>query len=128
MTAEPRDLWLASTRADGRPHLVPIWFVIDDAGVYWLATGANSVKTRNIARDPRVVFGCAGTGPTGDQGDIVIEGVASVVERAPVEVLDRLEAKYGWRPSDEPDDDIGEVAFIRIVPGRRVMGTDPIVD
>ncbi|QLQ08762.1 MAG: pyridoxamine 5'-phosphate oxidase family protein [Anaerolineae bacterium] len=26
-------MWLASVRADGRPHLVPIWFVLHDAAL-----------------------------------------------------------------------------------------------
>jgi PPOX class probable F420-dependent enzyme len=44
---------LATVRADGRPHVVPIWFVLDDDDVV-LTTGAATVKGRNISRDPRV--------------------------------------------------------------------------
>jgi PPOX class probable F420-dependent enzyme len=44
---------LATTRKDGRPHVMPIWFVLDGEDVVF-NTGANSVKGRNIRRDGRV--------------------------------------------------------------------------
>jgi PPOX class probable F420-dependent enzyme len=43
---------LATVRADGRPHLVPIWFDLDGDDIVFM-TGADSVKGRNLARDPR---------------------------------------------------------------------------
>jgi PPOX class probable F420-dependent enzyme len=46
---------LATTRADGRPHAVPVCFVLDDDDVLFL-TNADSVKGANIRRDPRVTF------------------------------------------------------------------------
>ena len=44
---------LATVRRDGRPHVVPIWFVLDRDDVL-LTTGADTVKGRNLRRDPRV--------------------------------------------------------------------------
>jgi hypothetical protein len=44
---------LATTRADGRPHVVPIWFVLDGDTLVFV-TGSTSVKGRNLQRDPRV--------------------------------------------------------------------------
>ena len=44
---------LATVRRDGRPHVVPIWFVLDGDDVL-LTTGADTVKGRNLRRDPRV--------------------------------------------------------------------------
>jgi PPOX class probable F420-dependent enzyme len=44
---------LATVRADGRPHLAPVWFVVDGEDVLFM-TGAATVKGRNLARDPRV--------------------------------------------------------------------------
>ena len=43
---------LATTRADGSPHVVPIWFVLDGDDLVF-NTGAATVKGRNLARDPR---------------------------------------------------------------------------
>ena len=44
---------LATVRADGRPHIVPIWFLLDGDTIVF-ATGEGSVKARNMRRDPRV--------------------------------------------------------------------------
>jgi PPOX class probable F420-dependent enzyme len=44
---------LATTRADGRPHLAPIWFILDGDDLVFM-TGANTVKGKSLARDPRV--------------------------------------------------------------------------
>ena len=47
-----RTATVATTRADGSPHVVPVWFIVDgDAVVFTCA--ADSVKARNLARDPR---------------------------------------------------------------------------
>ena len=43
---------LATVRSDGRPHVAPIWFVLDDDDAM-LMTGAGTVKGRNLRRDPR---------------------------------------------------------------------------
>jgi len=43
---------LATVLADGRPHVTPIWFVVDEDLLF--TTHATSVKARAIARDPRV--------------------------------------------------------------------------
>ncbi len=44
---------LATVHRDGRPHVVPIWFVLDGDDIV-LTTGADTVKGRNIRRDGRV--------------------------------------------------------------------------
>ncbi len=43
---------LASVRADGRPHLAPVWFVVDGDDLVFM-TGADTVKGRSLRRDPR---------------------------------------------------------------------------
>ena len=50
-----RSYWLATVRADGRPHAMPVWGVWDGRAL-WFGTGPTSIKGRNIARDPRVVM------------------------------------------------------------------------
>lgn len=47
---------LATTRADGRPHVVPVWFDLDDDGTIVFNTGAETVKGRAIRRDGRVAL------------------------------------------------------------------------
>jgi len=44
---------LATVRADGRPHIAPIWFLLDGDTVVF-NTGEGSVKARNMRHDPRV--------------------------------------------------------------------------
>lgn len=46
---------LATTREDGRPHVVPIWFVLDQAEVVF-TTGSDTVKARNMAREGRAAM------------------------------------------------------------------------
>ncbi|GAA0660754.1 PPOX class F420-dependent oxidoreductase [Kitasatospora atroaurantiaca] len=48
---------LATVRADGRPHIAPIWFVLDGDDLLF-NTGKGSVKGRNLQRDPRATL-CA---------------------------------------------------------------------
>ena len=45
---------LATVRKDGSPHVVPIWFDFDRNGDAIFVTQADSLKARNIRRDPRV--------------------------------------------------------------------------
>jgi PPOX class probable F420-dependent enzyme len=51
---------LATVKKDGSPHVVPIWFVVENgkgrgkAGNIILTTGDTSVKTNNIQYDDRV--------------------------------------------------------------------------
>lgn len=45
---------LATVKENGSPHVVPLWFVLDDEGNIIFGTETNSVKGKNIQRDPRV--------------------------------------------------------------------------
>ncbi|HCI81836.1 MAG TPA: PPOX class F420-dependent enzyme [Ktedonobacter sp.] len=44
---------LATVRADGRPHVVPIWFELDGDTLYF-NTGQSTIKAKNMRRDSRV--------------------------------------------------------------------------
>jgi PPOX class probable F420-dependent enzyme len=44
---------MATLRADGYPHLTPIWFVWED-GKFKHTLGADRVHLTNLARDPRM--------------------------------------------------------------------------
>ncbi|MET9972570.1 PPOX class F420-dependent oxidoreductase, partial [Streptomyces sp. NPDC006356] len=46
---------LSTVRADGSPHVTPIWFVLDGDDLVF-TTGKSSVKGRNLARDGRVAL------------------------------------------------------------------------
>ncbi|MCL2395924.1 MAG: PPOX class F420-dependent oxidoreductase [Acidimicrobiaceae bacterium] len=48
---------LATVRDDGRPHVVPIWFVLDESdGSLVFNTGVGSVKGRNLASQGRAAI------------------------------------------------------------------------
>src|SRR4051812_33619589 len=53
LLARPRTAKLATVRADGRPHIAPIWFDLD-GDVLVFNTGDTTVKAANMRRDPRV--------------------------------------------------------------------------
>ncbi|GGM63282.1 PPOX class F420-dependent enzyme [Thermopolyspora flexuosa] len=46
---------LAVTRADGSPHVTPVWFLLDGDDVVF-QTGESSVKGRHLHRDPRAAL------------------------------------------------------------------------
>ena len=46
---------LATVRADGRPHVAPVWFDLD-GDTFIFTTGQDTVKGRNLLRDPRIAL------------------------------------------------------------------------
>jgi PPOX class probable F420-dependent enzyme len=50
--AESRTVTCATIGRDGRPHLMPLWYVLRD-GELWAWTYAKSQKVRNLERDAR---------------------------------------------------------------------------
>ncbi len=54
LTERARTGKLATVRKDGRPHVAPIWFDLDDDGTILFTTGADTVKGIALRRDPRV--------------------------------------------------------------------------
>jgi PPOX class probable F420-dependent enzyme len=68
---------LATVRADGRPHVAPIWFDLD--GEDWVfMTWHESVKGQNLQRDSRVSICVDDEQPP--FSFVIIEGTAQVVE------------------------------------------------
>src|SRR3982074_838718 len=67
------DYWVATTRPDGRPHVMPVWGIfVDD--VLWFSSSRGSRKARNLAANPR----CAITTDNAYE-PVVIEGTAELV-------------------------------------------------
>ena len=50
-----RNYWLATTKVDGAPHVMPVWGLWLDGAVLF-STSPESIKARNFARDPRAVL------------------------------------------------------------------------
>jgi len=86
-----RNLWVASARPDGRPHLVPVWFVYQ-AEKFYFCIQPESVKARNLSRNPRVVLALEG-----GSSPVICEGSAALLSGPPPPiVLDLFQHKYEW--------------------------------
>ena len=46
---------VATTGMDGRPHVMPVWFVLDGEELVF-TTARDSVKGRHLRRDPRIAL------------------------------------------------------------------------
>jgi PPOX class probable F420-dependent enzyme len=55
LDSPPRCANLATVRADGSPHVVPVWFIFDGEQLIF-TSGPTSVKVKNILRDGRVAI------------------------------------------------------------------------
>lgn len=84
-----RYYWIATTSADGRPHLVQQWGAwLDDA--YWFEGSERTRWARNLARDPRVAFGTQ----VGSRAAWA-EGTVDVVRGIDMPLAKRIAAQYG---------------------------------
>ena len=71
---EEKNIWLATVRPDGRPHLVPVWFIWEDEVVY-ICIFSGSVKYLNITKNSSVVLSLEdGSSP------VICEGLAEVLK------------------------------------------------
>ncbi|WP_116950045.1 pyridoxamine 5'-phosphate oxidase family protein [Jiangella endophytica] len=113
--------WLATGRASGRPHVMPVLGVwLGDA--FAVSTRPGSVKGRNLLRGG----GCVVTAAT-DAGDLVLEGAARHVTdpARQAAVAAAFVAKYDWRfglrDGRAYDDSLPgspEYAFFEIAPAK----------
>ncbi|GAA3185086.1 MULTISPECIES: PPOX class F420-dependent oxidoreductase [Streptomyces] len=55
LSAGTRTGKLSTVQADGRPHVAPVWFVMDSEELVF-NTGKETVKGRNLLRDGRVAL------------------------------------------------------------------------
>ena len=88
---------VATAGADGQPHVAPVWFVVDDDELVF-TTWSDSVKGRNLRRDPRVAV-----------------------------VVDNEVAPYGFvhlRGRVTLSQDLDELLRFATTIGRRYMGAD----
>jgi len=83
--------WLATTRPDGRPHVVPVGAVWLDGALYF-TTGQGTRKEQNLAHNPQSVI----TITTPDY-DLIVEGAAARMrDEARLQRLAALYVANGW--------------------------------
>ena len=70
-----RAIWLSTTRFDGRPHCVPVWYWWDgDKHNVYLVLAGNTTKVENLKHQSWVVLN-AGNG----DDTIILQGIAHAV-------------------------------------------------
>ena len=96
-----RNIWIATVRADGRPHLVPVWFVWHEGRAY-VCTQEGSIKIKNLRRSALISFALE----DGDKA-VTAEGTAEFVDAPfPAAVLDIFKNKYGWNIATDTDPNV----------------------
>ena len=93
---EARNYWVATTRPDGRPQVIPVWGVWFDETFYF-GTSTGSRKAHNLAVNPAIAVHL-------ESGDdvVILEGMVDVLSDAALfdRYADVYEAKYAVRPGD----------------------------
>ena len=90
---------LATNRSDGRPQLSPVTAGVGADGRVLISTRETAIKTKNLARDPRVSVCVMNDGFYGDW--IQAEGTAEII-RLP-EAMDLLVDYYRRISGEHPD-------------------------
>lgn len=110
-----QNIWLASVRSSGQPHLVPLWFVWAGGRIYLCVAGF-SVKVRNIVAKPAVSLAL-------ESGDapVVVEGLAAVLSHPwPEEAIAGFLQKYDWMIVTDGEYD----TLIAVTPQRWLMAQE----
>ena len=105
--AEGRTIQVASVGRDGRPHLVPMWYAVDDEGCVVFTTYGSSQKVRNLERDPRITLLVEDGAVYDELRGVMIEGEAEIVDDLDYtrDVMSLVGAKYsGERRGDAAED------------------------
>lgn len=114
---------MATLSAEGRPHLVAMWYALID-GEIWFETKAKAQKTVNLRRDPRITV-MVEAGDTYDQlRGISIEGRAEVVEdpealfNVGISVWERYTGPYSEEMKPFVEQMLHKRVAVRVVPER----------
>jgi PPOX class probable F420-dependent enzyme len=88
-----KQYWIATTRPDGRPHVMVVWALWMDRALYF-STGKESRKAKNLAHNPH----CSMCSEDAAEA-VILEGDVETerdVERIR-EFVKRYEKKYKWK-------------------------------
>lgn len=119
---------LGTINKDGKPHVVPIWYTLDEQDNIVFNTGGESVKAKNIKRNNRVRLCVDDQTPL--FSFVIVDGIAQIEKGQPSETYkwakiiaarymgDDKSEEYGRRNSGE-----GEI-LIRIKPTRIIAQKD----
>ena len=105
---------LTTLKADGRPQLSNITYVVGDDGVIRVSITDSRAKTKNLRRDPRATVCVFNDGFFGEW--VQIDGTAAIVPTA--DAIEGLVALYRQIGGEHPDWDDYRAAMLR---ERRVL-------
>lgn len=119
-----RTATMATLSADGRPHLVAMWYAVID-GEVWFETKAKSQKAVNLRRDPTITV-MIEDGKTYDTlRGVSIDGRAEIVDSDPdlllrvgISVWERYTAPYTEEMKPYVDQMMNNRIAVRVVPSR----------
>ena len=126
---------VSTVRKDGRPHLAPIWFVLDsnkdNNNSIIFTTGNESVKGKDMLRDPRVSL-CVDD-QTPPFSFAVIEGLAEINQEPDLDELLKWTTKIAARYMGQDDAEsygkrnavIGEM-LVKIRPTKTIAQKDMV--
>src|SRR5260221_2940749 len=106
-----RNIWMATTRPDGRPHVAPLWFVWHEDRVYVMTGG---VKLANVRHNGLAVLNM-------EDGNrvVIVEGTARIVSQADplFEIVAALfHQRYGWDIHDSVDrNELIEITPVKVI-------------
>ncbi len=90
--AEPLIARVATTRPDGRPHVVPVWFYWDGTSVY-METPPTFVKAKNLTANPNIAISIDITEGGLRFKAVILEGKAEILTERSY-VLDMVKCIY----------------------------------
>ena len=96
-----RNLWFGTVRANGLPHLVPLWFVWHDDKI-WVCVGRGTQKHVNITGNSNVTLALEdGVKP------VIMEGEASIETEEALrdKLAEAFIYKYDWDFRTDNDED-----------------------
>ena len=76
---------LGTINKNGTPHVVPIWFTLDDEDNIIFNTDGKSIKAQNILRDNRVRICVDDQTPL--YSFVTIDGIADIISDKPTEIF-----------------------------------------
>ena len=103
LVRRPNFAHLATVRADGSPKLDPVWIELTDESTVTIATGQDSLKTRNVLRDPRVAISIVDV--DNPYEELQLRGTCEVEPDPDMATLDALSHKYTGKPFPTRGDD-----------------------
>ncbi len=106
-----RNIWMATTRPDGRPHVAPLWFVWHEDCAYVMTGG---VKLANVRHN-----GFAALNAEDGNRVVIIEGTARVVPLADAlfeTIAEVFQQRYGWDIHDSVDsNELIEISPVKVL-------------